>query len=50
MELMYNTHSPLSPNSKTTPDLFYKKEIKHGQIYGDDQYKLEMKEYYDEWL
>ena len=45
-----NTHSTLSLNNVTTPNLFYKEEIRNGVPHEDEGYKLEMTELYHEWL
>lgn len=50
MEAMYNTHSLLSPSVQMTLDLYYRKEVRHGWIYGDDHYELEMWWLYNDWL
>ena len=50
MHPLYNIHSHFSPNTVTTPDLFYKEEIRNGVLQEDDQYELEMRELYHEWL
>lgn len=47
---MYNTYSFLFPSVQATSDLFYREEIWHGQIHGDNHYKLEMTGQYDDWL
>lgn len=50
MELMYNTHNPLSPNMVSAPDLFYKEQMRIWQIHSDEDYGMEMWGYYHEWL
>ena len=46
----YDTHSPLSPNVISTSDIFYKEQIRFGQIYNDDKYEVEMRSLHHDWL
>ena len=50
MQPLYNTHNPFLPNTLTTPDLFYKEEIRIGVLWDDDKHELEISESYHEWL
>lgn len=50
IEPLYNIHTPLTPSTVTTLNLFYKEEIRNAIIRDDDHYGLEMRELYHEWL
>ena len=47
---MYNTHSPISPQVYSTPDLYYRKEIRNLKLHGEDDEVADMQQRYNDYL
>ena len=47
---MYNTHSPVSPQVCSTPDLYYREEIKNLKLHGEEDEAADMQQRYNDYL
>lgn len=47
---MYITHSPISPQVCSTPDLYYREEIRNLKLHEDEEQAADMQQRYNDYL
>ena len=47
---MYNTHNPIFPQVCSTPNLYYREEIRNLELHGDEDQVADMQQTYNDYL